>query len=173
MIIRYIFIHYLLKVTPTQGFNIKSVQSEGFKLNVWDIGGARKIRPYWRNYFENTDVLVSYINYPLNIIRSQKRCVKKIFFFFHFTKIYVVDSADIKRLEETGQELSELLLEEKLKGVPLLVYANKQDLGQAVTAAEIAEGLGLHNIKDRDWQIQSCIAIDGKGVKVNQLCIYI
>lgn len=42
-----------------QGFNIKSVQSQGFKLNVWDIGGQRKIRPYWRNYFENTDVLVS------------------------------------------------------------------------------------------------------------------
>ena len=45
-------------ITPTQGFNIKSVQSSGFKLNVWDIGGQRKIRPYWRNYFENTDVLV-------------------------------------------------------------------------------------------------------------------
>lgn len=43
---------------PLQGFNIKSVQSQGFKLNVWDIGGQRKIRPYWRNYFENTDVLV-------------------------------------------------------------------------------------------------------------------
>lgn len=41
-----------------QGFNIKSVQSDGFRLNVWDIGGQRKIRPYWRNYFENTDVLV-------------------------------------------------------------------------------------------------------------------
>ncbi|CAB0007370.1 unnamed protein product [Nesidiocoris tenuis] len=44
-------------VTPTQGFNIKTVQSEGFKLNVWDIGGQKKIRPYWKNYFENTDVL--------------------------------------------------------------------------------------------------------------------
>lgn len=41
-----------------QGFNLKSVQSDGFKLNVWDIGGQRKICPYWRNYFENTDVLV-------------------------------------------------------------------------------------------------------------------
>ena len=45
-----------------QGFNIKSVQTGqdkgNFKLNVWDIGGQRKIRPYWRNYFENTDVLV-------------------------------------------------------------------------------------------------------------------
>lgn len=46
------------QVTPTAGFNIKSVLSNGFKLNVWDIGGQRKIRPYWRNYFENTDILV-------------------------------------------------------------------------------------------------------------------
>ena len=41
-----------------QGFNIKSVSSPGFKLNVWDIGGQRRIRPYWKNYFENTDLLV-------------------------------------------------------------------------------------------------------------------
>lgn len=49
----------LINPLSLQGFNIKSVQSQGFKLNVWDIGGQRKIRPYWRNYFENTDVLVS------------------------------------------------------------------------------------------------------------------
>lgn len=47
------------QITPTRGFNVKSVQTQGFKLNVWDIGGQRNIRPYWRNYFENTDVLVS------------------------------------------------------------------------------------------------------------------
>ena len=46
-------------ITPTAGFNIKAVVSEGFKLNVWDIGGQSKIRPYWKNYYENTDVLVS------------------------------------------------------------------------------------------------------------------
>lgn len=126
----------ITQITPTQGFNIKSVQNENFNLNVWDIGGARKIRPYWRNYFENTDLL-----------------------------IYVVDSADIQRLEETAQELSELLIEEKLRGIPLLVYANKQDLSQSVMAADIADRLRLHNIKDRDWQIQSCVATQGKGVK--------
>lgn len=81
-------------------------------------------------------------------------------------QIYVIDSGDIARLEETGLELSELLTEEKLQNVPLLVYANKQDLAQAVTAADIAEGLGLHKIKDRDWQIQSCIATQASGVKV-------
>nr|CAD7196345.1 unnamed protein product [Timema douglasi] len=127
-------------VTPTQGFNIKSVQSEGFKLNVWDIGGQRKIRPYWRNYFENTDVL-----------------------------IYVIDSSDRKRLDETGQELEELLSEDKLVNVPLLIYANKQDLLHAAPAAEIAERLGLHTIKDRPWQIQACSATVGEGVKVHLL----
>uniref|UniRef100_A0A8B9BRD1 ADP-ribosylation factor-like protein 3 n=1 Tax=Anser brachyrhynchus TaxID=132585 RepID=A0A8B9BRD1_9AVES len=123
-------------ITPTQGFNIKSVQSQGFKLNVWDIGGQRKIRPYWRNYFENTDIL-----------------------------IYVIDSADRKRFEETGQELAELLDEEKLSGVPVLIFANKQDLLTAAPASEIAEGLNLHTIRDRVWQIQSCSALSGEGVQ--------
>lgn len=83
----------------------------------------------------------------------------------------MIDSSDSNRLEETGQELSELLTEDKLRGVPLLIYANKQDVAQSVTAADIAEALGLHNIKDRDWQIQSCVATDGKGIKVS-FCIY-
>ncbi|KAG8197931.1 hypothetical protein JTE90_020309 [Oedothorax gibbosus] len=123
-------------ITPTQGFNIKSVQSEGFKLNVWDIGGQRKIRPYWRNYFENTDVL-----------------------------IYVIDSADRKRFEETGVELAELLAEEKLAGVPLLVFANKQDLLNAAPASELADGLNLPAIRDRSWQIQACSALTGEALK--------
>ncbi|GJQ87457.1 hypothetical protein Trydic_g19221 [Trypoxylus dichotomus] len=123
-------------ITPTAGFNIKSVISDGFKLNVWDIGGQRKIRPYWKNYFENTDIL-----------------------------IYVVDSADKKRLEETGIELYELLGDEKLQNVPLLVYANKQDLPSSLPASDLAQALGLPTIKDRAWQIQSCVAIQGTGVK--------
>ncbi|XP_014242379.1 ADP-ribosylation factor-like protein 3 isoform X1 [Cimex lectularius] len=123
-------------VTPTQGFNIKTVQSDGFKLNVWDIGGQKKIRPYWKNYFENTDVL-----------------------------IYVVDSADRKRLDETSFELGELLMEEKLMDVPVLVFANKQDLMHSLTAADVAQALNLQTIKDRPWQIQACSAALGEGVK--------
>ncbi|KTF74313.1 hypothetical protein cypCar_00043550, partial [Cyprinus carpio] len=101
-------------ITPTQGFNIKSVQSQGFKLNVWDIGGQRKIRPYWRNYFENTDLL-----------------------------IYVIDSSDRKRFDETAQH----------------------DMTMAATAAEIAESLNLHTIRDRIWQIQPCSALTAEGVQ--------
>ena len=31
-------------VQPTQGFNIKSVQKDKMKLNMWDIGGQQTIR---------------------------------------------------------------------------------------------------------------------------------
>lgn len=47
-----------IKTTPTQGFNIKTLVHEDFRLNVWDIGGQKAIRQYWNNYFDNVDGLV-------------------------------------------------------------------------------------------------------------------
>jgi len=123
-------------VMPTQGFNVKSLVHEGFKLNVWDIGGQKTIRPYWSNYFESSDVLC-----------------------------YVIDSSDRRRLEESGGELAELLAEDKLASVALLIFANKQDLLQAVPADEINEVLKLGNIKDRIWTIQACSAKTGEGLQ--------
>ncbi len=67
-------------ITPTQGFNIKNLTHDKFKLNVWDIGGQKALREYWANYFPNTDALV-----------------------------YVIDSADDKRVAEAGKELESLL----------------------------------------------------------------
>ncbi len=61
----------------------------------------------------------------------------------------------------------ELLEEEKLVNVPLLVFANKQDLNNSATAAEVAEGLQLHMVRDRPWQIQACSATSMEGVKVS------
>lgn len=46
------------QIEPTRGFNIKTVNSQGFRLDVWDIGGQRTLRPYWKNYFDDTDILV-------------------------------------------------------------------------------------------------------------------
>lgn len=46
------------QVTPTEGFNIKTVIHNGIKLNVWDLGGQRTIREYWDQYYENTDAIV-------------------------------------------------------------------------------------------------------------------
>ena len=86
-------------------------------MNVWDIGGQKAIRPYWKNYYENTDGMV-----------------------------FVVDSSDEERLNECVEELTALLGEEGLNGVPLLVYANKQDLQFALEAEEILNNLKLMDI---------------------------
>jgi ADP-ribosylation factor-like protein 3 len=120
---------------PTQGFNIKSVDCEGFKLNMWDIGGKKAIRAYWPNYFDEVDCLV-----------------------------YVVDAADKRRLEETAAELEALLGEEKLKGAPVLVFSNKSDLATALSPEDVSTTLQLHNLRDRKWSIQRCSAKTGEGL---------
>ncbi|XP_060085049.1 ADP-ribosylation factor-like protein 3 [Ylistrum balloti] len=125
-------------ITPTQGFNIKSVVSskDRCQMNVWDIGGQRRIRPYWKNYFDDTDVL-----------------------------IYVVDSTDRKRMEETATELEELLEEDRLAGVPVLIFANKQDLGTAQHPDEISDALRLDRFRNRQWHIQACSAKNNEGLE--------
>jgi ADP-ribosylation factor-like protein 3 len=121
---------------PTKGFNIKAISQTGFKLNVWDIGGQKAIRPFWKMYYENSDALV-----------------------------YVIDSADRNRTAEAGRELNALMEEEKLAGIPVLILANKQDLMNAMPAKELAETLNLQNIRDRAWQIVACSAKTGKGLQ--------
>ena len=61
-------------------------------------------------------------------------------------------------------ELDRLLDSDELDGAVLLVLANKQDLKDAMTATEISENLGLHNVKSHNWQIQSCCALTGEGL---------
>ena len=46
-------------ITPTQGFNIKSVQSTGFKLNVWDIG--RDVELFF-NFLFYDDLILQVVN---------------------------------------------------------------------------------------------------------------
>merc|ERR1712060_916605 len=127
-------------VMPTQGFNVKSIQHENMKLNVWDIGGQQTIRTYWSNYFENCDALV-----------------------------YVVDSSDTRRLGESSLELVELMKEKNgLLNLPILVFANKQDIGGALGAGEIDEQLqitseGGHASLGRNICITGCSAKSGHG----------
>jgi len=100
----------IMSVSPTFGFNIKTFVHGNFTLNIWDVGGQRTLRPYWRNYFEQTDALV-----------------------------WVVDSGDRMRMQDCKEELHSLLLEDRLAGASLLVFANKQDLPGSLTDIEIRD----------------------------------
>lgn len=62
---------------------------------------------------------------------------------------------------ESTDEFNELLKDEKLKSVPILVLANKQDLPSALKSSEVAELIGLVKLKDRDWQIHVSLTLQG------------
>jgi len=68
-----------------------------------------------------------------------KICFVASFFLFFIwnAQVYVIDSADRRRVEETGVELGQLLDEEKLAHVPVLIFANKQDLMNAMSPEEV------------------------------------
>jgi ADP-ribosylation factor protein 1 len=48
----------VMPTTPTIGFNVVNVHIVGLNLAFWDVGGSCNIRPLWRHYYPNTDVLI-------------------------------------------------------------------------------------------------------------------
>lgn len=126
----------VVRTIPTIGFNVETVDYKNLSFSVWDIGGQDKIRPLWRHYFYNVQGL-----------------------------IYVVDSNDRERIEEARDELHTLLNEDEIKDAKLLIFANKQDLPNAMRLEEVRQKLNLNtgNVK-RPWKLQGSCAISGHGL---------
>ncbi|KAG5519629.1 hypothetical protein PMAC_001784 [Pneumocystis sp. 'macacae'] len=98
----------VMTISPTVGFNIKTLIWGSFKLNIWDVGGQRVLRGYWRNYFEYTDAIV-----------------------------WTVDLTDRVRLKEGCNALRQLLKEDRLLGTTLLILGNKCDIESAMEIEEL------------------------------------
>ena len=99
----------IVTTIPTIGFNVETVEYKNISFTVWDVGGQDKIRPLWRHYYQNTQGL-----------------------------IFVVDSNDRDRVDDAKEELHRMLNEDELRDAVVLVFANKQDLPQAMPAAEVS-----------------------------------
>ena len=125
----------IVTTIPTIGFNVETVEYKNLKFTVWDVGGQDKLRPLWRHYFQNTNGV-----------------------------IFVVDSNDKDRVAQARDELAKMLSEDELRDAVLLVYANKQDLPNAMSTAEVTDKLGLHSLRQRNWFIQGCCATSGEGL---------
>merc|ERR1711964_397327 len=125
----------IVTTIPTIGFNVETVEYKNISFTVWDVGGQDKIRPLWRHYYQNTQGL-----------------------------IFVVDSNDRDRVEDAREELNKMLGEEEMRDAVVLVFANKQDLPNAMPAAEVTEKLGLQTVRNRQWFIQSACATTGEGL---------
>ncbi|XP_078419905.1 ADP-ribosylation factor-like protein 14 [Cetorhinus maximus] len=121
----------------TVGFNVEMLEcNKSVALTVWDVGGQYKMRQLWPYYFQDTDGLV-----------------------------FVVDSADKERMEDSRKEFERMLKHECLKGIPVVLIANKQDLTDAMSAEEITKRFHMKRCcPDRDWYVQPCCAKTGEGL---------
>ena len=111
------------EVIPTIGFNIECVEYRKMVFSLWDLGGAKETRGFWRFYYEGSQAI-----------------------------IFVFDStSDAQRVEEAREDLHRLLTEHELWDAPLLIMANKQDASGAMASREITEKLQLYSLANRNW----------------------
>jgi len=106
---------------PTNGFSKSTARRAGSQLSIFDVGGGPQIRGIWKSYYASVHAA-----------------------------IFLVDASDATRLEESRALLMEAATHDELKGKPLLILANKQDVPQAARAEEIAEVLRLHELTTSD-----------------------
>jgi len=120
---------------PTHGHATTRVAFDGTDVELIDVGGGEDVRRYWGLYFDELMALV-----------------------------YVIDSADKRRLEEAGLELHRVLTDRRVATLPVLVMANKQDMLDALPSDKLVAALNLSAVRDREWHVQACSARDRRGV---------
>ena len=136
---------YLLKTgeklitLPTIGYNVEEIENEFWEKNIeiWDVGGTKKIRPLWIHYLNDINGL-----------------------------IWVYDISNEKEIEESQNELIKILSDSKVsENIPLLIYANKEDLNKNEGIIEIFINKIQNYIKYRPYYIQKCNINDLESYK--------
>ncbi|XP_069020164.1 ADP-ribosylation factor-like protein 13B isoform X4 [Embiotoca jacksoni] len=129
-------------VAPTVGFSKVDLKQGKFEVTIFDLGGGKRIRGIWKNYYSESHGVV-----------------------------FVVDSSDVQRIQETRETMAEVLQHPRIAGKPVLVLANKQDQEGALAEADIIENLSLEKLVNENkclCQIEPCSAVLGYGKKLDK-----
>jgi signal recognition particle receptor subunit beta len=124
-----------MALTPTIGLDMEQVVCSNMYITCWDVGGGNSIRPLYRHYYAGISAL-----------------------------IFVVDCSDRECIERSKGQLELLLCEPLLQNRPLLVFANKQDVPNAMSASDLADQLRLKDAVVAPWHVQPCSARRGEGL---------
>ncbi|GFR52726.1 hypothetical protein Agub_g15280 [Astrephomene gubernaculifera] len=117
---------YQEDMIPTVGFNMRKMTKGGVTIKMWDLGGQQRFRNLWERYCRGVQAIV-----------------------------FVVDSADLDNLPAAARELHGLLEKPSLKGIPLLVLGNKNDLPGALSAGQLSDAMNLKSLADREVAVYS------------------
>ena len=122
---------------PTLGFNVENLQVNKTKFKAWDLGGQHKLRELWHYYYEDIDGIV-----------------------------FVMDSVDKDRFPEARGELHTILTNQRLRDLPVLILANKQDISLAANKTEIVEALGYSIFAKDNIHVVECSARFNQRVNI-------
>ncbi|XP_067852829.1 ADP-ribosylation factor-like protein 6 [Heptranchias perlo] len=113
-------------IVPTIGFSVEKFSTPSLTFIVFDMSGQGRYRNLWEYYYEDAHAI-----------------------------IFVIDSGDKLRIVVAKEELDTLLIHPDIKHrqIPILFFANKMDLTDALSSVTVSQMLGLDNIKDKPWHI--------------------
>ncbi|CAF0766554.1 unnamed protein product [Rotaria sordida] len=97
--------------------------------------------------------------------RSRSRASRYIHYRRMSGLIFVIDSTDRESIDKTCKELYAISNEEDLRNKSILIFANKQDLPNAMTFDELYEKLNLTKLNTNiKWHLQLSSAIQNQGL---------
>ena len=128
----------LNKITTTVGLNIGKIDIGNVCLNFWDLGGQEELQSLWDKYYAESHAV-----------------------------IYMVDTSDMDRLDESLTAFEEMIIHESLDNVPLLMLGNKQDLDNCMTIPAMKKHFKrvAHKIGHRHCTVMGTSALKGSGVQ--------
>jgi ADP-ribosylation factor related protein 1 len=125
------------KITATIGLNIGTVSNKGVALFFWDLGGQDELQSLWDKYFAECHAV-----------------------------IYVVDSLDENRVDDSRLAFENMITNEHLAGVPLLFVCNKQDMHGSLSTTQIKEAFSdsARKMGKRECCVRGASALQGAGI---------
>ncbi|KAH8865712.1 ADP-ribosylation factor-related protein 1 [Schistosoma japonicum] len=125
------------KSIPMQKITTTVGLNSGIRLKFWDLGGQEELQSLWDKYYAESNGV-----------------------------IYVIDSADSDRFNESRNAFDKMVRNPVLEGVPLLVLANKQDMQNAFHLSEINKVFydSLHLVGQRQCTFHGVSALNGEGI---------
>lgn len=125
-------------IVPTVGFTVEKFQTKSLTFTAFDMSGQGRYRNLWEHYYRECHGI-----------------------------IFVLDSSDRLRMMVAKDELDMLLQHAEIQNrrIPLLLFANKMDMREALSSVKCSNLLGLEDIRDKPWHICASNALSGEGLE--------
>ncbi|KAL0491825.1 ADP-ribosylation factor-like protein [Acrasis kona] len=123
-------------VDPTVGFSVEEFEKNQIQMTVFDMSGQGRYRYMWECFYQKLDGI-----------------------------IFVIDSTDDQRLCVARDELYAILRHKDVESTPILILANKQDLDNAISPADLTTALHLYALNAREWNLVATDALKGTGIE--------